>query len=242
MQQVLVVLPFHLVAPAYFSADEHAARRLIQTAIRVRQRSDVAFSFFITVYGTLADLQGGGPSSVGFRYLGVAIARAVRRRRRGFRSHRRAGSTKRSRSKRSCRRPAGLRPLVAGTGIAVPAQGRTHAGDGLVRLGQVDAVPPSPASGPWQGPHRGAAGRGQLLLPQRPYFPVGTLAAAVTYPAEAGAYSHRALSKCREPSACRRWPSGSMRMRTGTACSHWRAAAAWHRPRPVAGARLSFSR
>jgi putative ATP-binding cassette transporter len=32
-----------------------------------------------------------------------------------------------------------------------------------------------------------------MMLPQRPYFPVGTLAAAVTYPAEAGSYPRERL-------------------------------------------------
>ncbi len=34
-----------------------------------------------------------------------------------------------------------------------------------------------------------------MMLPQRPYFPVGTLAAAVTYPAEAGAFSARQIAE-----------------------------------------------
>jgi vitamin B12/bleomycin/antimicrobial peptide transport system ATP-binding/permease protein len=34
-----------------------------------------------------------------------------------------------------------------------------------------------------------------MALPQRPYFPVGTLAAAVCYPAEPGTFSARALAE-----------------------------------------------
>ena len=34
-----------------------------------------------------------------------------------------------------------------------------------------------------------------MVLPQRPYFPIGTLAAAVTYPAEPGTFSAEALAE-----------------------------------------------
>ena len=33
-----------------------------------------------------------------------------------------------------------------------------------------------------------------MMLPQRPYFPVGSLAAAVTYPAEAGSYAREPMA------------------------------------------------
>ena len=45
-----------------------------------------------------------------------------------------------------------------------------------------------------------------MMLPQRPYFPVGTLAAAVAYPAERRHIRTRRGSPRRSaPSACRRW-------------------------------------
>jgi vitamin B12/bleomycin/antimicrobial peptide transport system ATP-binding/permease protein len=34
-----------------------------------------------------------------------------------------------------------------------------------------------------------------MVLPQRPYFPIGTLAAAITYPAPAGSFSHEQLAE-----------------------------------------------
>ena len=34
-----------------------------------------------------------------------------------------------------------------------------------------------------------------MMLPQRPYFPVGSLAAAVTYPAEAGSYGREPMAE-----------------------------------------------
>ena len=37
-----------------------------------------------------------------------------------------------------------------------------------------------------------------MMLPQRPYFPVGTLIAAVTYPAEAGAFSREQVAAALE--------------------------------------------
>jgi putative ATP-binding cassette transporter len=38
------------------------------------------------------------------------------------------------------------------------------------------------------------AGSNTMVLPQRPYFPITTLAAAVTYPAPAGTFSHDQLA------------------------------------------------
>ena len=58
-----------------------------------------------------------------------------------------------------------------------------------------------------------------MMLPQRPYFPVGTLAAARDLSGRAGQLRPRADRRGdRAPSACRRWCSGSTRRRTGTAC------------------------
>ena len=37
-----------------------------------------------------------------------------------------------------------------------------------------------------------------MILPQRPYFPVATLATAVTYPAASGTFSHQRLAVARE--------------------------------------------
>ena len=59
-----------------------------------------------------------------------------------------------------------------------------------------------------------------MMLPQRPYFPVGSLQAAIVYPAEAGAFSpdrvSDALIAVGLPAACR---AAGARKRTGTGCS-----------------------
>ena len=44
-----------------------------------------------------------------------------------------------------------------------------------------------------------------MMLPQRPYFPVGTLAAAVAYPAEPARSTASGSPTRSAPSACRRW-------------------------------------
>ena len=58
-----------------------------------------------------------------------------------------------------------------------------------------------------------------MMLPQRPYFPIGTLHAAIAYPAEASAYAPTRSAKCSLPWASARWRRGLAKRRTGTGCS-----------------------
>ena len=87
-----------------------------------------------------------------------------------------------------------------------------------------------------------------MMLPQRPYFPVDSLEAAVSYPSEPGEFRQRAWRRCSSPSDCRRWRSGSPTRCTGTRYCRWANSSAsaspaqsckrpiicsWTRPRPL---------
>ena len=57
-----------------------------------------------------------------------------------------------------------------------------------------------------------------LLLPQRPYFPVASLAAAVSYPAKAGAFDDTRIAEVIAAVGLPEWSSRPTRKRIGTAC------------------------
>ena len=59
-----------------------------------------------------------------------------------------------------------------------------------------------------------------MMLPQRPYFPIGSLHAAIAYPGRSRQLSAPTRSaKCSTRWACRSWRRGWTRKRTGTGCS-----------------------
>ena len=80
-----------------------------------------------------------------------------------------------------------------------------------------------------------------MTLPQRPYFPIGTLAAAVTYPAEPGTFGTEALAEVSPRSGCPRSPGGSRRRRTGTGCCRSESSSAWALRAPSCKRRIIFS-
>ena len=73
------------------------------------------------------------------------------------------------------------------------ATGRIGAADRPVGLGQIDSVPRHRRHlALWRGPHRAfPTAPSVLLLPQKPYMPIGTLRPAVAYPASPTAFSRR---------------------------------------------------
>jgi len=90
------------------------------------------------------------------------------------------------------------KPLVAGNGLAIPPGDRVlvtgpsgsgkstlfRAIGGIWPFGKGRIVVPADAR--------------LMMLPQRPYFPVGTLAAAIAYPAEPTAFSHESIAETLE--------------------------------------------
>jgi vitamin B12/bleomycin/antimicrobial peptide transport system ATP-binding/permease protein len=183
--QAAVVFPYILVAPAYF-ADKIQLGGMMQTASAFSSVQQ-ALSFFVSVYRTLAEW-----SSVVARLEGFeeTIASAGRL----------AGDTPSINVVRSddgdeielrqflVKLPNGT-PLVAADGLRI--RNNEHvlvtgpSGAGKSTLFRAIA-------GIW--PFGGGvisipANATLMILPQRPYFPIGTLKAAIVYPAKADAFS-----------------------------------------------------
>ena len=181
--QASVVFPFIMVSPAYFSGAIQLGG-LMQTANAFGQVQG-ALSVFVTIYRSLAEWRAVIERLSGFDQS-VAAARAV----------------------------ATAAPSIARTGAESPAIGfrelavrlpngapLVNARDVSIKLGEhVLITGPSGAgkstlfralAGVWpfgSGTIAVPQGARVMILPQRPYFPIAPLAAAVAYPAAPGSY------------------------------------------------------
>jgi putative ATP-binding cassette transporter len=188
--QISIVFPFVVVSPAYFAGMLQLGG-LMQTASAFNS-VQTALSFFITAYREIAEWQ-------------AVIARLD-----GF-----------NQSAERARIAATSKPVIEV--VLGDAKGPVKINDLLVRLPQgtplvaADDVVVSPGdrvlvtgpsgsgkstlfraiAGKWPfgtGVVTVPKGATVMALPQRPYFPIGTLAAAVTYPAEPGTFGHDQLA------------------------------------------------
>src|SRR5262249_18138870 len=184
-QQVAVVFPFIMVSPAYF-AGRIQLGGLTQTASAFGSVQE-ALSIIITVYRELAEWRAvvarldGFDSAIAQGHLAATAAPAIE-------VLPRAGEDKVEIDDLLVRLPQGS-PLVAAHDITVGAGERVlvtgPSGAGKSTLFRAIA-------GTWPfGTGRVLVPKGAkvMALPQRPYFPIGTLAAAVSYPAEPGTFS-----------------------------------------------------
>jgi putative ATP-binding cassette transporter len=182
--QASVIFPYVLVAPAYF-AEKVQLGGMMQTASAFSSVQD-SLSFFITSYRTLAEWQSVVARLSGFE---TAIENAA------------ALTTKENiihiasddkgtidLEKLLVSLPNGT-PLVTADGFSIRGGERTlltgPSGSGKSTLFRAIA-------GIWPFGIGSIAIPSQatlMMLPQRPYFPVGTLRAAIAYPAEASAFS-----------------------------------------------------
>ena len=182
--QASVIFPYVLVAPAYF-AEKVQLGGMMQTASAFSSVQD-SLSFFITSYRTLAEWQSVVARLSGFE---TAIENAA------------ALTTKENiihiasddkgtidLDKLLVSLPNGT-PLVTADGFSIRRGERTlltgPSGSGKSTLFRAIA-------GIWPFGTGSIAIPAQarlMMLPQRPYFPVGTLRAAIAYPAEASAFS-----------------------------------------------------
>jgi len=181
--QAAVVFPYVLVAPAYF-ADKIQLGGMMQTASAF-DSVQKSLSFFVSIYRTLAEWQAVIARLEGFEEA-IAIA------------------TKQSTTAKSIdvvpfagdkielrqllvRLPNGT-PLVAADGLCIHSHQRTlvtgPSGSGKSTLFRAIAGVWPFGSGEIAIPAKATL----MMLPQRPYFPVGSLKAAIVYPAEPGAY------------------------------------------------------
>jgi putative ATP-binding cassette transporter len=187
--QASVVFPYIVVSPAYFAGKVQLGG-LMQTASAFNSVQN-SLSFFINVYRTLAEWRSVIQRLDGFS-LSVVAARAAAHTAPMVQVEASAGEQTVTLDHVAVSLPSGA-PLVTADDLEVSrgehvlVTGPSGAGKstlfraiaGIWPFGAGRVVVPKDAR--------------VMMLPQRPYFPVGTLEAAVSYPATAGAYSRDRL-------------------------------------------------
>jgi putative ATP-binding cassette transporter len=191
--QASVVFPYVLVAPAYF-AEKIQLGGMMQTASAFSNVQG-ALSFFITIYRQLAEWQAVVNRLDGFE-AGIVAARELATR--DGRIHvTKKGDGAIDLKALTLRLPNGT-PLVNADGFSLRGGERTlvtgPSGSGKSTLFRAIA-------GIWpfgSGSITVPAGASLMMLPQRPYFPTGTLRAAVEYPAKEGVFTTGQISQTLE--------------------------------------------
>jgi vitamin B12/bleomycin/antimicrobial peptide transport system ATP-binding/permease protein len=180
--QAAVVFPFILVAPAYFGGKIQLGG-MMQTASAFDSVYK-ALSFFVTVYRSLAEWRAVVARLDGFE-MSIASSRHLAATPASVRLA--AGGGKAIELKQLLVRLPHGEPVVAADALTLRDGERTlitgPSGSGKSTLFRAIA-------GIWpfgEGAISIPAGATLMMLPQRPYFPIGSLHAAVVYPAKAGA-------------------------------------------------------
>ncbi|MBV8086976.1 MAG: ABC transporter ATP-binding protein/permease [Chloroflexi bacterium] len=188
--QVSIVFPILVVAPAYFGGKMQLGG-LIQTASAFGQVQG-AFSFFINAYTQLAEYGAVINRLAGFE-ASMAAADAVAEAADAIHvEHAADGAVELS--ELTLRLPAGQPLLTAGdltikSGDSLMITGPTGAGKSTL-FRAIAGVWPFGA-----GRVLVPAGSRVLVLPQRPYLPIGSLDAAVSYPAKPGVFERERVSE-----------------------------------------------
>jgi vitamin B12/bleomycin/antimicrobial peptide transport system ATP-binding/permease protein len=183
--QAAVVFPYVLVAPAYF-ADKIQLGGMMQTASAFSSVQQ-SLSFFVSIYRALAEWRAVIARLDGFEEA-IASARKLPTTTDAIDVVRPAGGDKIELRQLMVRLPNGT-PLVAADAFGIRSNERTlvtgpsgagkstlfRAIAGIWPFGNGEIAIPSKAT--------------LMMLPQRPYFPVGSLKAAIVYPAEPNAFS-----------------------------------------------------
>ncbi|WP_316193623.1 ABC transporter ATP-binding protein/permease [Bradyrhizobium sp. SZCCHNRI1029] len=182
--QAAVIFPYLLVAPAYFSKKVQLGS-LMQTASAFSSVQG-ALSFFVTAYRTLADWRSTVARLDGFDMsIDSATSLSAEPQTIDVVSH--AGDSI-DLAQLLLKLPNGL-PLVAADGFSIGNNERTlltgPSGAGKSTLFRAIAGVWPFGSGAISVPSRAKL----MMLPQRPYFPIGALKAAIVYPAAADAFS-----------------------------------------------------
>ncbi len=181
--QVSVIFPFIVVSPAYFAGAMQLGG-LMQTASAFNSVQG-ALSFFITVYRTMAEWRAVIERLTGFDQA-VATARAAASTPPMIQIAPVEADSVGLKDLNVCL-PNGA-PLLAADGVSVKSRDKVlvsgPSGAGKSTLFRALAGIWPFGSGTVQVPN----GARRMTLPQRPYFPIAPLAAAVAYPAEPGQY------------------------------------------------------
>jgi vitamin B12/bleomycin/antimicrobial peptide transport system ATP-binding/permease protein len=183
--QAAVIFPYILVAPAYF-ASKIQLGGMMQTASAFSS-VQTALSFFVSTYRTLAEWRAVVARLEGFETaIKSAAAEAISTSSIGVLSS--AGSDNIHLEKLLVKLPNGT-PLVSADSFSILGNERTlvigPSGAGKSTLFRAIAGIWPFGSGSIAIPAKATL----MMLPQRPYFPVGSLNAAIVYPAEVGAFS-----------------------------------------------------
>jgi putative ATP-binding cassette transporter len=183
--QAAVVFPFVLTGPAYF-ADKIQLGALIQTAEAFGKVQD-ALSFFVSVYRTMAEWRAVVARLDGFE---TSIANAAKLASASDSIKITSpGSGNEIDLKQLLVRLPNATPLVSATNFSLRAGERTlvtgPSGAGKSTLFRAIAGIWPFGSGSISIP----ANASLMMLPQKPYFPIGPLHAAIVYPAETEAFS-----------------------------------------------------
>jgi vitamin B12/bleomycin/antimicrobial peptide transport system ATP-binding/permease protein len=189
--QVSVVFPFIVISPAYFAGAVQLGG-LMQTASAFNS-VQTALSFFVTAYRELAEWRAVIARLDGFN-VAVAKGQEAATVKPVIEIAKQAGNAGIKIGDLVVRLPQG-KPVVAAHDIAV-SQGDSvlvtgPSGSGKSTLFRAIAGVWPFGAGTIAVPRAATV----MTLPQRPYFPVGTLAAAVTYPAEPGTFSADRLAE-----------------------------------------------
>lgn len=189
--QASVIFPYVLVAPAYF-AEKIQLGGMMQTASAFSSVQG-ALSFFITTYRDLAAWQAVISRLDGFE-TGINTARMLATDPKSIQVMPETGSGAIGLKDLLLQLPNGA-PLIGADGFAFKAGERTlvtgPSGAGKSTLFRAIA-------GIWpfgKGTIAIPKDATVMMLPQRPYFPVGPLSAAITYPATQATFSNEQLSE-----------------------------------------------
>lgn len=189
--QISVVFPYVMVSPAYFAGAVQLGA-LMQTASAFNSVQG-AMSFFVTAYSQIAEWTAVVQRLAGFN---VAIEQAGT-----------AATTKPLIEVAA--KPSAKDIEIHDLAVKLPNGDPLVAGTGITFAGKDNVLVTGPSGSGKSTLFRAIAGiwpfgKGQITipgnakvmtLPQRPYFPISTLAAAITYPAQPGAFSNQALAE-----------------------------------------------
>jgi putative ATP-binding cassette transporter len=190
-RQVSTVFPFIVVSPAYFAGTIQLGG-LMQTASAFGSVQN-ALSFFVTAYRSLAEWRAVIQRLDGFNRA-VELGRAVAVTPPVISVMPEAGREDVALEALTVKLPTGA-TLVTADDVVV-AHGDRVLVTGPSGSGKSTLFRAIGAVWPFGAGHIAVPpGALVMLLPQRPYFPVGTLSEAVTYPAEPGTYTPQQLAE-----------------------------------------------
>lgn len=183
--QAAVIFPYILVAPAYF-AEKIQLGGVAQTASAFGSVQK-ALSVFVNIYRSLADWRAVLSRLDGFE-MSIQSAKHLAAGGGSIKAEASTDAAEIELRQLLVRLPNG-QPLVAADGVRLRAGERTlvtgPSGSGKSTLFRAIA-------GVWpfgDGIIATPSGTTVMMLPQRPYFPIGSLHAAIVYPAEIGSFS-----------------------------------------------------